>query len=439
MKKLVSLVIVMALVMSLAVGAAAASITITPNLPENSTSSGETYTAYKIFDATISGENVAYTIDSTNPFFTTIQEYKYNNIPIFSLDQVNSSTTYNVTIDSSFDTAAVADLATKLNAVTTKTVEGTNTAGTNKIENLDTGYYLVTSSLGSALIVETLKDSTVNTKNAYPTLTKKVINNNTEADSTTADRGATVTFKITVNIPATVNGDIIIHDTLDTDMTYVELTDVNGVTKVDTCGVNGCTSNVHFKIDRTVVTGTSVSFNYTATVNATAATATAHTNTAILTYSAYTSASDSVDVYTYQIDVKKWTGNENTGLAGAGFVLKNAEGKYYINTDGIVSWGEEANATEYKTTDGNFTVSFVGLANGSYTLSEKTVPEGYNPAEDVTVTVNGANVTQSIENKSGTVLPSTGGMGTTIFYVLGGLMFVGALVLLVTNKRMKAE
>ena len=94
--------------------------------------------------------------------------------------------------------------------------------------------------------------------------------------------------------------------------------------------------------------------------------------------------------------------------------------------------------------------SFDGLANGTYYLEETAAPAGYNILETpVTVSVNGANataenisaltVTQNVANNTGTLLPSTGGMGTTIFYVIGSVLVLAAVVLLVTKKRMSMD
>ena len=112
------------------------------------------------------------------------------------------------------------------------------------------------------------------------------------------------------------------------------------------------------------------------------------------------------------------------------------------------------------------TLEFVGLGEGEFTIKETTVPDGYNkigditvvidweaPAEgsnncDWTVTVNGVEVENAndvglyefeVENKSGATLPETGGMGTTIFYIAGGVLVVGAVVLMVTKKRMSVR
>lgn len=106
---------------------------------------------------------------------------------------------------------------------------------------------------------------------------------------------------------------------------------------------------------------------------------------------------------------------------------------------------------------------FEGLAAGTYTITEIKAPNGYNllkdsitvvigftaptgNSTDCTWTYTGTDVVNdtntnhvTITNKSGTELPSTGGMGTTIFYVLGGILVVGAAILLVTKKRMSVE
>ena len=90
-----------------------------------------------------------------------------------------------------------------------------------------------------------------------------------------------------------------------------------------------------------------------------------------------------------------------------------------------------------------------GLDSGTYKLREVKAPDGYNKlkddkeftisreenATDSSMSYN--KLTVEVENNSGTILPSTGGMGTTIFYVLGGILAVGAAVLLVTKKRME--
>ena len=88
---------------------------------------------------------------------------------------------------------------------------------------------------------------------------------------------------------------------------------------------------------------------------------------------------------------------------------------------------------------GNITIE--GLDSDDYYLEETDAPTGFNPLTGRTkVEVNANNeLIKEIENNSGNVLPSTGGMGTTIFYIVGALLVVGAGVLLVTRRRMRAE
>lgn len=169
---------------------------------------------------------------------------------------------------------------------------------------------------------------------------------------------------------------------------------------------------------------------------------------------------DTTRTYTWQMDVLKYTmkDNKETPLAGAKFVLyKTVDGKnLYALADGnnkITGWTEnESEATMFETPN-NGRFSIIGLDAGTYYLKEIEAPAGYNMLKDpievvITATVDGATNTGTatvtpavdgtvkVENKTGAELPSTGGIGTTIFYVVGGLLVVAAGVLLVTRKRM---
>ena len=98
-------------------------------------------------------------------------------------------------------------------------------------------------------------------------------------------------------------------------------------------------------------------------------------------------------------------------------------------------------------TEGKFKIC--GLDEDTYYLKEVSAPEGYNKlskavkitiGENGTITVDdkaiaGTNV--EVENKSGSILPSTGGMGTTLFYIFGAILVIGSGVVLITKKRMK--
>lgn len=173
----------------------------------------------------------------------------------------------------------------------------------------------------------------------------------------------------------------------------------------------------------------------------------------------YTPESE-VYVYTYQLNNTKYHDNAENGneLAGAGFRLYsnevcNAEDeiKLKMNDDGTYSrdFSTGASGVEMISNNkGQFNVK--GLDAGTYYLKETKTPADYNPCgvTKVTITANhngnhvefdSSKLSTTIINKKagGITLPSTGGIGTTIFYVVGGGLMVAAIVLLVTKKRME--
>ena len=165
-----------------------------------------------------------------------------------------------------------------------------------------------------------------------------------------------------------------------------------------------------------------------------------------------------VYVYTYQLNNTKRAENENGALLkGAGFRLysdiacnKEQEIKLKKNTDGTYSryFGAEDGDEMFSDDKGQFNVK--GLDAGNYYLKETSTPADYNPCDVTPVTIkanhtkenvdlNGSKLsTTIINNKAGGItLPSTGGIGTTLFYVIGGGLMVAAAVLLITKKRME--
>ena len=173
----------------------------------------------------------------------------------------------------------------------------------------------------------------------------------------------------------------------------------------------------------------------------------------------YTPESE-VYVYTYQLNNTKHQDSE-TGpvLAGAGFRLysgkdctKEQEIKLKKNTtDGTYSpyFGVDAGDEMFSDEHGQFNVK--GLDAGTYYLKETTTPDDFTPCSVIPpvtikanhkgnqVDLNGSTLSTTIINKKagGITLPSTGGIGTTLFYVVGGGLMVAAIVLLVTKKRME--
>lgn len=190
---------------------------------------------------------------------------------------------------------------------------------------------------------------------------------------------------------------------------------------------------------------------------------------------------DKVIVFTYELDVTKYLGDEKTKADAedgtkAGFKLGNADGSKWATVDSnlrITGWVDDVTTATEVTTDATGIFKFIGLDDGTYTLRETTTPTGYNTMADLALTigattannqtwagtasdaltaikltmnnnetagdVDNGTVSGSIINQKGSSLPSTGGIGTTMFYVGGGVLVAGAGVLLITKKRAKKD
>lgn len=220
--------------------------------------------------------------------------------------------------------------------------------------------------------------------------------------------------------------------------------------------------------------GATITVTYTAHLNEkafvnTEGGSTSNINKVYLTYSnnprdessiGKTPESTPVYVYTYQLsNTKHQDTKDGLALAGAGFRLYSDEAchdedeiKLKMNDDGTYSrdFSTEGKGVEMISgQDGQFNVK--GLDAGTYYLKETKTPDGYSACKVIPVTIKadhsrndqvnleGSNLTNDIVNikAGGITLPSTGGIGTTLFYVVGGGLMVAAIVLLVTKKRME--
>ena len=488
MKRVVSTLLALVLVLALAGTAAAAgegSITI-DNAVE-----GKTYTIYRIFDLDSHSEDyqaLNYKVSAKwDEFFKTGAE----GLKYVDIDELGYVTWK--------ENASAADFAAKaFDFATANSIanDGQKTADSSTVEfiGLELGYYLVQSDLGALCSLDTtMPNVTIKEKNSEPTVEKKVKEDSTGAfgETNDADIGQTVEFETTITVVDGQPKGYVLHDTMSAGLTFngkVEVkidgrtltagTDYTLVTKEELN--DGCTFEVRFIDDEDEngnATGSHalkpndvVTVTYSATVNENAVIGgEGNPNTTKLNYtegSATTKETPESKTYTYvwEFDVLKYTMKDSTEtpLAGAKFKLyKEVNGvKNYVIVDEsnkVTGWTTDEEAASVFTTpdNGSFTIS--GLDADTYYLEEVEAPAGYNKlAEPVKVTITatinentnvgtatvtyGENSTGTvkIENKTGVELPSTGGVGTTIFYVIGGLLMAVAVVLLVTKKKMSA-
>lgn len=451
-KKLVGIMLALVMVMGLAFTAFASG---TGTITVTKATKGNTYKVYKVFEANGNGTNIVYTLVSG----------KTDAPAGFTVDAATNTVTYEGTSTTQDltpeDIEAIAEYVKNDTAVATVTA----TSDTVEFTNLPNGYYYITTTTGTAVtITSTNPDANVTDKNDGPVLDKVITavtdgSIDTDGKKALAQVGTTVSFKVTVEVK---NGAVgyVFHDKMSEGLSYNA--DSLSVT-VDDEEVAAENYSKTTDADDTITltftdawiktqVGKTISITYTATVTSDALTKDAATNTATLDYghNGYTNSTteNTAEVYNAKFTVTK-TDKDGNALAGAGFVIAKTEGDqtlYYAKDDNGVSWKTDiAEATELKTTDaenGNV-LTFTGLANGTYTLIENTVPDGYTKAADSTFTVeendyNAANLEQAatVVNNAGSLLPSTGGIGTTIFYVVGSVLLIGAAVLLITKKRM---
>ena len=239
--------------------------------------------------------------------------------------------------------------------------------------------------------------------------------------------------------------------------------------------VKTCAANLDLNQGATITVTYTAHLNEKAYVNTATNGDTKNTNKVYLTYSNNPRINTSVGqtpesevyVFTYQLNNTKYKNSvaDENKLEGAGFRLysdiacnEEQEIKLKQNEDGTYSryFGTDAGVEMFSDEKGQFNVK--GLDAGTYYLKETSTPTGFNTCPVTTVVIkanhtennvdlNGSTINDegvgasglstTIVNKQGTTLPSTGGMGTTLFYVIGGGLMVAAIVLLVTKKRME--
>ncbi len=459
MKKYLAIALAIVMILALSVPAFAAkndSITI------NNAKEGETYSIYKLFDLVVDNEETP-----AKYSYTVASEWA-------SFFAAGGAGAGYVTIENGYvtaisDAAALAKAAAGALEGKTKAaadVVVAENATTAVFSGLDDGYYLITSTLGTIAMTETTPDAsavTINEKNPEDTIEKEVKEDSTGTygDENDAQIGDLVEFKSTVKI---VKGtrNVVVHDKMTDGLSYTAgSVQIAGLTKNTEYTVNespsdGDTFDIIFDqswidaLDFGTDGYKEYEITYTATLNENAVVSGDVADQTNETHVSYGDSTDSESDYTttetHKFSVYKHAAGSTDNLADAVFSLKKAGTVVPLikidDTHYRVAKTGETGTTDTFVTVASGDIVILGVdADNDYSLEEITPPSGYNQLpNDVNVTVDAGNGTRvDVENKSGTELPSTGGIGTTIFYVLGSLLVLGAGVLLITRTRMRKE
>lgn len=488
MKKLMTLLAVLTLALAMAVPAFAESGTAssTGMITIDNAVTSTTYKAYRIFDLESYDTNKdAYSYKLSTKwgnfpdYITTIDGNEVSAKDFFSVNSAGYIEWNDAKKGAGADFAKLAKAFVDKNNIECDAKE-TATGATVTFTDLTLGYYLVDTSLGSLCSLDTTEPSVnIKEKNSDTTIEKKiVIDGDEKVDSNSAGIGDTVNFSITITVKDGDPKNYVLHDklsglTFDSDSLKVKI------------GATTLTPNTDYTLETTPTDGDSfdvkftngklkpndvVVVTYSATVAADATIAGAgNKNTANLEYNGKHSTKEETTTYVWKLNVHKYTldsTNKEVALSGAKFVLYRMDGgdkKYYAKLTGgkIDSWVTNQSDATTLETSGEGDILIEGLNVGTYYLEETEAPVGYNkltkPIEvKITATPDATGVSETVEyrnqndstytpatnaivkvlNKAGTQLPSTGGIGTTLFYVIGGVLMAVAAVLLVTKKRM---
>ncbi len=469
MKKLLAVILAMTLTMAMGICASASSqgggdgdgtnaapkgsITVTNAIV------GETYTLYKVFDATVAngradeGTGISY----TSTWFTKemAATCKY-----FDVDDSG-----NITIKAAgkkdsgeLSDGAIGWLKDHISNFqqTQNPIKPTKESPAVSWTNLDPGYYYIDTTTGSFVTVDSITPNVnVIDKNSLPSHDKKQA---TAADGTFSDDllelniGDTVYYQTEISIGKGSDKDITLTDTMTSGLTLnqsaITVTlDGEPVAssnyELNNVSANGFTLVLKAAYVKKLTDDKKVVVAYSAVINKDAVidSADGNSNEAKLEYSEQ-KATDTVYVATYDFQLFKTDGSaENTYLPGAKFKLYDAltgGNLIKVNKDNTGYYLDSTADVEIEVNSPNG-VNVRGLKPGTYYLEEIQAPAGYNKLTErkpVTITSKQDKPHEvSVENHAGAELPSTGGRGTTLLYAIGAALVIGAAVLLVARRR----
>lgn len=399
-----------------------------------------------------------------------------------------------------FAKKAAAWAADDSHGITATNAKASGDPKTATLSDLAFGYYLVVPNpkgstpdtdhqnrgTDAMLVNVSQSEQTMELKTVYPTVEKKVNNDN----HASASVGDTLNFTLTSTVPDTSeytdSYQFAFEDTLSKGLTFGNITSI-------TIGETTLNAGTDYKLTQTVDDGTGetklridfgtesggiynakdlfdgkagqkITVTYTATLNEKAQVQVDQTNTVKVVYSnnpgtngTGESGESKTYQYTFGFDLKKTDGTNP--LAGAQFQLKKGEDVIRLiavadqeNTYRPAKNGESEGVVDTVTTPAGGVIHFTGLAAGTYKLVETAAPQGYNKVtEPITVTIeatydvdgtlkswsvnsNGQNAVEVI-NHAGTILPGTGGIGTVVFTVAGAAIVIAGAAWYISRRK----
>lgn len=439
-----------------------------------------TYESYQIFTGDLSTDE------------TTLSNIKWGN---------GITDAGKTALQTKYSASSAAEIAKKLGDNAVDADEFAKEAGkylrnVGGLTGLAAGYYLVQNkTVGdheayTNYILKVVKNVTVEPKTSVPSVEKKVKDINDSKSTTTTDWQDSadydinddVPFQLTATLPDNIDSYdhyyVEFSDTLSKGLTFNEVTSVKVGNTTLTSDQYTVTTTTNSEgetalsivitdvkgVGATVTSSTKVVVEYNATLNSDAVIGSeGNPNTVKLIYSNNPNATgtgettpDTVVVFTYKVVVNK-VDQDSKPLPGAGFTL--------YKKDSSNNW----NAVGDEITGGT-TFTFSGIDDGDYKLVETTTPNGYNTIDDILFTVSAkhdaesnepkltsvsgvdsagkitftsntseGSLTAPVPNTKGSILPSTGGMGTKVLYAVGVVLILIAGVLIVTKKRMEVK
>lgn len=498
-KRIIALLLtaVMTMTMSVTAFAANTKCSLTVNVKDGQDLKGQTINLYKLFDVTVSSDkkNYSYTVSKEAGYKAALVEVLGSSITADSKDEdiakavkdLGENDTTNV---QNFANQFTAKALTSNLAATATSNKITDSKTSYKFNSLAAGYYLVYVTGGkeiqSSLVTVDETTNTVNLKTTAPSIEKK-------ADKTSVNIGDVVEYTVTGSVPDTTGYEQYvykIHDTLSNGLDFVNNANGDAVTgntvnvkvafkdasltvggTAPTTATLDTTNNKKMALDLSewvranqTNKGKEFTVTYYAKVNKEAEVT--EKNNATLEYGnnpgdTTTTTPSEAKTPTYPLDINKIkVGTRTDRLAGAKFQLykdsvtdgnvikvSGSNGKYVVDpkSDNTVFESVGSIGSE------GYNLRVNGLAEGTYYLVETKAPEGYNkltaPIKVVITKTGDATWTISkdgtdeedkiidVENSTGSILPSTGGMGTIAFTVVAALLVLGVAVSFIRDRK----